>query len=64
MQKPIPTEDIVAWMTQILKALQYMHTEMRVAHCNLKLSNILVDEYGYAKVRDVAIPGAQQAERL
>jgi len=56
LQKPIPTEDIVAWITQILKVLQYMHTEMRVAHRNLKLSNILVDEYGYAKVSDVAIP--------
>jgi serine/threonine protein kinase len=56
LQKFIPNEQIVAWTTQILKVLQYMHTEMRVAHRNLKLTNILVDKDGFAKVCDVALP--------
>ena len=56
LQKPIETEKIVAWITQLLKVLKYMHNEMRVAHRNLKLSNVLIDNEGNAKLSDVALP--------
>jgi serine/threonine protein kinase len=56
LQKPIPTDQIVSWVIQILMVLQYMHTEMRVAHRNVKLSNVLISEEGYAQLNDVALP--------
>jgi len=56
LQKQIPIEQIISWVTQILKVLKYMHTEMRVAHRNVKLANVLINEQGYAQLNDVALP--------
>ena len=41
LQKSISEDQLVAWLSQILKVLQYLHTELRVVHRNLKLSNLL-----------------------
>jgi len=56
LQRPIETEQIVSWITQLLRVLKYLHLEMRVAHRNLKLQNVLITAEGCAKLSDVALP--------
>ncbi len=48
---PASTDDIVRWMRQVAGAIAYAH-ERGVIHCDLKPSNILLDESGNARVSD------------
>ena len=56
LQKSISEDQLVAWLSQILKVLQYLHTELRVVHRNLKLSNLLVNAGGHVLLSDMALP--------
>jgi len=56
LQKQLTSEEIMGFVTQILQFLHYLHTEMRIVHHNLKMSNLLVDDTGTVFVHDIALP--------
>lgn len=54
--QPVPVELALRWMTQILRALAWMHTlDPPVLHCDLKADNILPDGPDTLKVADFGL---------
>ena len=51
---PDQIEAIVAWMTKVFGALEYAHSK-GVLHCDVKPSNILIDEIGEIRLVDFGI---------
>lgn len=52
--KRIPEADVIKYSRQICDALSFMH-EKGFAHCDLKLSNVLIDDFGRAKLCDFGL---------
>jgi serine/threonine protein kinase/Tfp pilus assembly protein PilF len=48
-------EEIAGWMSQLCDALDYAHNRARVIHCDLKPSNLMVNQRGDLKVTDFGI---------
>ena len=42
---------------QVVKALDYLHTELHVIHRDVKPSNILINKQGQVKICDFGISG-------
>jgi len=42
---------------QVIKALDYLHTELKVIHRDVKPSNILINKKGQVKICDFGISG-------
>ncbi|KAJ1485893.1 kinase-like domain-containing protein [Baffinella frigidus] len=55
-QTIITGEEVVLWTKQILSCLVHLHTNWRVSHRNIKLSNVLLDEDMHVMLSDIAIP--------
>ncbi|EAY04133.1 AGC family protein kinase [Trichomonas vaginalis G3] len=53
-QKRITQEKINKYTLQIVDALSFMHSK-GIAHCDIKLSNILIDQYDRAKLCDFGL---------
>src|SRR5439155_7878640 len=53
--------DIVRWMRQIAAAVQYAHAQ-GVIHCDLKPSNVLLDDQGDARVTDFGLAVSPAAD--
>lgn len=52
--KPIPERDIVKYFYSLTGGLQYLH-DRRIAHRDIKPTNILVDQQGELKLADIGI---------
>ncbi|XP_070188085.1 dual specificity mitogen-activated protein kinase kinase 6-like isoform X2 [Littorina saxatilis] len=51
-------EDVLAYMAlSVVKALHYLHTELKVIHRDVKPSNILINQKGQVKICDFGISG-------
>jgi len=57
----ITSKEAVGWVKQLLSCLVHLHTAWRVAHRNIKLSNVLLDEHLNAYLSDVAMPRTDPA---
>jgi serine/threonine protein kinase len=54
--RPVPVHMALGWMTQILRAVAWMHTlEPPVLHCDLKADNVIPDRLGTLKVADFGL---------
>ncbi len=51
MRRPVPLPVALNWLTQIMKAVAYVHAE-RLIHCDIKPSNILVMPNGHLCLAD------------
>lgn len=60
--KPIPIKQQIRHFIDILDALCYMH-DKGIAHCDIKPSNILLDDYGRAKLCDFGLSQIVQPNR-
>jgi eukaryotic-like serine/threonine-protein kinase len=60
---PLPMEPAVAIATQILDALDYMHSH-GVVHRDLKPENVMVDDHDHIKIIDFGIASGAGARRL
>ena len=52
--QPIPASRLWQWMTEISQALAYLHGQ-GMLHRDLKAENILIDQYGRAKLADLGV---------
>ena len=50
--KAVKEELACVWFTQVSNAVHYLHTEAHMAHRDIKLDNILLNEAGTAKLTD------------
>src|SRR6266581_1561402 len=48
-------DEIATWTTQLCDALDYAHTRANVIHCDLKPTNLMVNQRGDLKVTDFGI---------
>src|SRR5438034_972522 len=48
-------DEITTWMSQLCEALDYAHNRAKVIHCDLKPSNLMVNQRGDLKVSDFGI---------
>jgi len=48
-------DEITTWMSQLCDALDYAHNHAKVIHCDLKPSNLMVNQRGDLKVSDFGI---------
>jgi serine/threonine protein kinase len=54
--RPVPVELALRWMTQVLRAVAWMHTlDTPVLHCDIKPDNVLADGPGHLKVADFGL---------
>src|SRR5260370_11456392 len=54
-QKVFEPHEIAGWISQLCEALDYAHTRAQVIHCDLKPSNLMVNQRGDLKVADFGI---------
>lgn len=54
VQEALPEKDIVGWMIEVAAAIAHAHLQ-GVIHCDLKPSNVLVDETGKPVVTDFGL---------
>lgn len=52
--KKLPINQIMKYTKEIIEALEYIHS-LGFAHCDLKPSNVLIDEFGRAKLCDFGL---------
>src|SRR5215470_2917449 len=48
-------DEIATWISQLCDALDYAHTRANVIHCDLKPSNLMVNQRGNLKIQDFGI---------
>src|SRR6059036_3671854 len=48
-------DEITTWMSQLCDALDYAHNHAKVIHCDLKPSNLMVNQQGDLKISDFGI---------
>ncbi len=53
--KVFEPDEIAMWMSQLFDALTYAHNHAKVIHCDLKPSNLMVNQRGDLKVSDFGI---------
>jgi serine/threonine protein kinase len=51
----LPLHDALTWISEILAGLDYAHQTRGVLHCDIKPSNIIVDEMGRPRITDFGI---------
>src|SRR5881628_780306 len=54
-QKVFEPDEIATWMRQLCDALDYAHNHANVIHCDLKPTNLMVNQRGDLKVTDFGI---------
>src|SRR5438552_103305 len=54
-QKIFEPDEIATWISQLCDALDYAHNHAKVIHCDLKPSNLMVNQRGDLKVSDFGI---------
>src|SRR6201987_4974478 len=54
-QKVFEPDEIARWISQLCDALDYAHNRANVIHCDLKPSNLMVDQRGDLKIQDFGI---------
>jgi serine/threonine protein kinase/Flp pilus assembly protein TadD len=65
-QRVFEPDEIVTWISQLCDALDYAHNRAKVIHCDLKPSNLMVNQHGDLKITDFGIARslADSASRL
>ena len=48
-------DEIATWISQLCDALDYAHTRANIIHCDLKPSNLMVNQRGNLKIQDFGI---------
>jgi serine/threonine protein kinase len=59
---PLPENQIRHYFLQLISAMEYLHSIRRVAHRDLKLDNILLDQYNNIKIIDFGLSRMFPAE--
>src|SRR5215470_16161554 len=54
-QRVFEPDEITTWISQLCDALDYAHTRANVIHCDLKPSNLMVNQRGNLKIQDFGI---------
>jgi len=54
-QKVFEPDEIATWTSQLCGALDYAHNHAKIIHCDLKPSNLMVNQRGDLKVSDFGI---------
>jgi serine/threonine-protein kinase len=54
-QRVFEPDEIATWISQLCDALDYAHNRAKVIHCDLKPSNLMVNQHGDLKVADFGI---------
>src|SRR5262245_38549590 len=54
-RKVFEPDEIATWMSQLCEALDYAHNHAKIIHCDLKPSNLIVNQRGELKVSDFGI---------
>ena len=54
-QRVFEPDEIATWISQLCDALDYAHTRANVIHCDLKPTNLMVNQRGDLKITDFGI---------
>src|SRR6266446_1745 len=54
-QKVFEPDEIATWISQLCDALDYAHNRANIIHCDLKPSNLMVNQRGDLKISDFGI---------